>query len=104
MYEIKSTNKIIDDIEVSTWTAEITSANILEVEVGTTGYQGGDYGHGGRTYFRIKDLGSTALSANVVKNKFGDTEEVSIELGGDTEMVTFLEALKFAVVNAMMKM
>ena len=31
----------------------ITSANILQVSAGTNCPQGGDAGHGGRTYFKI---------------------------------------------------
>jgi len=75
---------------------EITSANILEVEAGTTGFKGGDTGHGGRTYLRIKDLAGTDINVNVVTNKFGYTDELEITLGGDTELATFIEALKWA--------
>ncbi len=52
---------IVDGTHINTFKKEIVSANILEVEVGTTGYMGGDTGHGGRTFFRIKDLASTDM-------------------------------------------
>lgn len=97
MYEVKSSHRLISSKEVETWIAEITSANILEVEVGTNGLQGGDTGHGCRTYFSIKDLGSTDISASLIKDKSGDTEGFAVELGGDCELETFIEALKFAV-------
>lgn len=97
MYEIKESNKIADGVGVKTKIAEITSCNILEVEVGTTGFCGGDSGHGGRTYFRIKDLASTDINASVITDKYGDTEGITVELGGDTELQTFIEALEFAV-------
>lgn len=97
MYEIKRLERTVDGETVETWAAEITNANILEVEAGTTGYCGGDTGHGGRTYFRLKDLASTDMTANVIKNQYNDTEEVIIELGGDTELSTFIEALEFTL-------
>lgn len=87
MYEIKSSER--DGI--TTWTREITSANILEVEAGTNGLKGGDTGHGSRTYFRIEDLACTDMTANVTKNGF------EVRLGGDCELVTIIEALKFIV-------
>lgn len=81
---------------METQTTEIVACNILEVEVGTTGYMGGDTGHGGATYFRLKDLGSTDMRVKVVgDDKYA--EEVTIEFGGDHELYTFLKALKFAV-------
>lgn len=97
MYEITRSEREVDGVNVETWKAEMVSANIIEVEVGTTGFCGGDSGHGGRTYFSIKDLASTAMTAKVVTDKYGDTEDVTIELGGDTELQTFIEALEFAV-------
>ena len=57
MYEIKGNRRRLKDgTEISTYTRDVVSCNILEVEAGTTGYRGGDTGHGGRTYFRIKDI------------------------------------------------
>lgn len=73
---------------------EITSANILEVEAGTTGYKGGDSGHGGRTYFKIKDLGGTDITVNKISDKYGNGG-FEVVLGGDTELQTMIEALKF---------
>ena len=82
---------------VTTWTREIVDCNILEVEVGTNGYQGGDTGHGGRTYVRIKDKASTDLSCSIVEDRLrrGGVEEVEITLGGDSELATFKEALRW---------
>ena len=55
MYEVIEKRKMLPDgTEISTYTREVISANILEVEAGTTGYMGSDSGHGGRTYFRIR--------------------------------------------------
>ena len=62
MYEIKEKRRVLPDgTEITTYTRDVVSANILEVEAGTTGFMGGDTGHGGRTYFRIQDEGSTDM-------------------------------------------
>jgi len=84
---------------VPTQTAEIVSANILEVEAGGT-QGGGNAGDGGRTYFRLKNSGATAWSGRLVVGgaiyDFEDPDEIEIWLGGDTEQQTFVEALRFA--------
>ena len=84
-------------VTFTTWQREITSCNVLEVEVGTTGYMGGDTGHGGRTYLRIKDLGGTDMSVNAPTDIYGDCGEVEIMFGGDTELATLIEALKWTI-------
>ena len=92
--------------QVTTYKEEITNANIIEVEAGTTGYKGGDSGHGGRTYFRLKDLASTDLTVSV-RDADGtirefNTGEVALMFGGDSELDTFIDALDFTlnVLNA----
>jgi len=86
----------VDGVEVQTVKREFTSANIIEVEVGTTGYCGGDSGHGGRTYFRIEDLSSTDMAVKVSGTSCGETGKVEIMFGGDSELETFIDALEFA--------
>lgn len=50
MYEVKSKNRTLpDSITIDTYMRDVVSCNILEVEAGTTGYKGGDSGHGGIT-------------------------------------------------------
>ncbi len=44
MYEILAGKRTVNGIPITTWKREITNANILEVEVGSTGFQGGDTG------------------------------------------------------------
>ncbi|MGI6497926.1 MAG: hypothetical protein ACOX0U_03725 [Oscillospiraceae bacterium] len=41
MHEIKSSSRNVEGKEVQTWIAEFLNANVLQVEVGTTGYCGG---------------------------------------------------------------
>ena len=96
MYEIESGSRIVNNVRLTTYKREITNANIISVEAGTTGLCGGDSGHGGRTYFRIDDLGGTCMYVNVDKNEYGDATGFEIELEGDAELDTFIKALKFA--------
>ena len=45
MYEIKENRReLFDGTEITTYTRDVVSANILQVEAGTTGYKGGDTG------------------------------------------------------------
>ena len=82
--------RIVNKRSVTTYTVQFSSANILEVEVGTTGFCGGDTGHGARTYFRLEDLGGTDITVKEIKGG------VVIEFGGDTEIDTFISALEYA--------
>ena len=91
-YPAKKRIRAIDRSKVTTWSREIVNCNILEVEAGTNGYQGGDSGHGSRTYLRLKDLGSTDIRCNVEADQFG-CDSIEIILGGDAELETMKEAL-----------
>lgn len=95
MYEVKENRRTLHDgTEITTYTREVVSANILEVEAGTNGYQGGDTGHGGRTYFRIQDLGSTDIDVKPIITRYG-CDGFEVTLGGDCELETMIRALKF---------
>ena len=95
MYEIKEKRRMLPDgTEITTYTRDVVSANILEVEAGTTGFMGGDTGHGGRTYFRIQDEGSTDMKVNTYVDRYGGTG-FEVFLGGDCELETMIRALKF---------
>ena len=89
MYEIKENRReLFDGTEITTYTRDVVSANILQVEAGTTGYKGGDTGHGGRTYFRISDEATPFI------DRFG-CNGFEVTLGGDCELETMIRALKF---------
>ena len=94
MHEIKSHYHKIDKKDVVTFSRYIESANILEVEAGTNGYQGGDSGHGSRTYIRIEDMGSTDIRVKEIPANLSNGG-VEIILGGDCELDTIIRALKF---------
>ena len=96
----------ISEKEVNGWNIEtrvkpFIDANIIVVEVGTNGYREGDTGHGCRTYFSIRDDGGTDLSCSISDGRkqadMSRCEEIIITLGGGAELLTFIEALKFAV-------
>jgi hypothetical protein len=96
MHEVKmKKSRMKDGTELTVFSREITDANILSVEAGTTGYKGGDTGHGGRTYFRIEDLASTDIKVKAL-GEDGD-KGLAVMLGGDTELTTIIKALKFIV-------
>ena len=96
MYEIKENRRRLKDgTDITTYTRDVVSCNILEVEAGTTGYMGGDAGHGGRTYFAIRNDGSTDMGIHVMRDRFGDAEGFEVMLGGDCELETMIRALKF---------
>ena len=95
MYEIKEKRRMLPDgTEITTYTRDVVSANLLEVEAGTTGFMGGDTGHGGRTYFRISDEASTDIHVRPFIDRFG-CNGFEVTLGGDCELETMIRALKF---------
>lgn len=93
MFAITEGIRRIGGIEVPTYKREIISANVLEVEAGTNGYQGGDTRHGSRTYFRIENEGGTDIQVHPL-GRYGD-EGFEVTLGGDCELETIITALKF---------
>lgn len=96
MYEIKEKRRVLNDgTEITTYSREVVSCNILEVEAGTTGYKGGNTGHGGRTYFSIKDAGGTDMDVRAMRDRYGDCTGFEVTLGGDCELETMIRALKF---------
>ena len=98
MFEIKEKQKVLPDgTKLTTFTREVTSANTLEVEVGTNGFKGGNAEHGSRTYIRITDIGNTDMFVKTVHGRNGNTGEVEFILGGDCELETIIRALKFVV-------
>lgn len=86
----------IGGVKVNTKKMLFESFNAIEAEVGTTGYMGGDSGHGGRTYIRIDDKSYSDMTVNSGRDLYG-CSFVEIELGGDTELQTIIGALEFIV-------
>lgn len=86
----------VDRYEFPIFKKELNNANILDVVAGTTGYEGGDSGHGCRTYIRIQNKGGTDLRINKIGSEYWD-QGVEIILGGDTELYTIIDGLKFII-------
>lgn len=102
MYKIKKNSRTLEDgTKITIYSREIESCNILEVEAGTTGYRGGDTGHGGRTYFRIQNEAGTDMEIHSYSDRYNyyvsDECGVEVALGGDCELETMIQALKFIV-------
>lgn len=95
MRAIKQFKTYIDGYAIEAFKTVILNANALEVEAGTTGYRGGDSGHGGRTYFKITDLASTDLCIESDADEWSEASRVKITVGGDSELTTMIEALEF---------
>lgn len=91
MFEIKENHRVVDHEKVTTYSRKVVGANILEVEAGTTGFCGGDGGHGGRTYFRVQDLAGTAIDVFAIDGGRG----FEVALAGDSELETIVASLKF---------
>lgn len=70
--------------------------NCLVVEVGTNTPKGGDAGHGGRTLFELTDKSMTAWEVTVDGKRIRQPNTIKIELFGDSEALSFIEALEFA--------
>ena len=96
MYAVTENQISLDDgTELQTFTRDVVNANIITVEAGTTGYKGGDSGHGGRTYIRLEDSAGTDITINPIKNM--GNGGVEIILGGDAELETIITSLKFII-------
>ena len=68
------------------------------MNAGTTGPQGGDWGHGSRAYVSLEDESSTAWAIRI-DGKIFEPNKIEILIGGDSELGTLKSALKFAVKN-----
>lgn len=69
-------------------TKTISGANQLRVSVGTTGFEDGD---GSQAVFEISDQGGTNMNATARDGVY------RLELQGDSELRTLIEALEFAL-------
>jgi len=79
-----------------------TCMNVLAVAAGTNTPQGGDAGHGGVTVFEL--TGDAVTDWHLIveehsgnKTYISNIKTVRLELHGDSETATFIEALRFAL-------
>lgn len=87
--------RTVNGVTVKTFIKDIADFNILTVEVGTTGYKGGDSSHGGRTFFSVQDSGGTDIEVRRTENGHDACGGFEVELGGDAELSTITQALEF---------
>lgn len=80
MFAITESTRKVYGKEVTTYTGEIYSANVLKAEAGTGGFQGGDSGHGSRAHIRIEDMGGVDICVNPLG--LDGEEGVKLFLGG----------------------
>ena len=66
-------------------------ACVTQFIAGTTGYRGGDAGHGCVTTIRIIDQGGTNMEAECTEG------DVVLTLKGDDELTAIIEGLEFAL-------
>lgn len=98
MYAIRENKRVLNDgTEITTFSRDIKGSNLVQIEAGTSGFKGGDADMGGRTYFRIENKGATDISVFTRNDRWGITEELEVFLGGDSELVTIIQSLKFIV-------
>jgi len=85
----------VKDICSELHSSEFGTFNTLGVTVATNGYHGGDSGHGGRTYICFEDMCSTDVDA-VVSYGVDTNAKVEIMLGGDSELDSMIDSLRWA--------
>ena len=74
----------------------ISDANVLRVIAGTTGW--GEDKWDCHTYFALVDEACTNMDCIVLRDKNNERDELAaIYLNGETELVTFICALRFAL-------
>lgn len=89
-----------NNIDIDTYILDEDYSCGLIVEAGTTGFKGGDSGHGCRTYFRLEapegcDFILTEKKILPSMSEYGGG--FSIIAGGDWELHQLITGLKFAV-------
>lgn len=88
--------RTVDGKDVTTWSRDVTGCNCFTVEAGTNGYQGGDWGHGCRVFLRLGDLEGTDFCCGYDGKELEERpDEIVIALGGDSELATIKEVLRW---------
>lgn len=90
MRNIKEGSVKVDNIDIRTFSTEIVDACAIGVESGTTGFKGGDAGHGCRTYVRFTPF--CGADVDIREDNDGSIEIIA---SGDAELRTLLESFKF---------
>ena len=98
MYEVISGERDVNRVAVDTFKRQVASGeNILEVEAGTNGYKGDNFGHASRTYIRLQNIMDTDMRVKETHDGDGNVDGFVLEMAGDSELTTIINALKFVV-------
>lgn len=88
----------IGNVDIPVFEEEFPSHNIISVKVGTSGFQEGEeHRYDCKTYLRISNNACTQMKAVVVEEDEGRAENVQILFEGESELITFMCGLKFAL-------
>lgn len=87
---------------------EFWGCNMLDVDVGSNCPCGGDAGHGGRTHLKITDNGNTGWNVTITESNgeesyFYQPKSIALEFLGDSENITFIQILDFALKELLMR-
>lgn len=81
------------DEPYETWSVELPRACTTKFSFASTGYRGGDWGHGSRLLIEIEDLASTAMEVRETVCPRGG-RKISILAGGDHELANMAEGFE----------
>ena len=74
------------------------SASIIEAEIETNGYKGGDSKKGGFVEFSLKDIAGTNWKTTVIQDyktcELGNLQNIKIIFKGDSEISNFHKIIK----------
>lgn len=90
--ETGTQNVHVDGRLISCETLTSMSCSITNVCVGTNGYQGGDGGHGCRTYLSFEEQGCGSFEISIDP----ETQQLNLVAAGDDELRTLIKVLRFA--------
>lgn len=93
---MKKTIVTVGTVEIPLMERSFPSNNILRIKTGTSG-QGHDNVLDCKTVFSIYDAACTNMRGHVIEDEVGNAESIQIILEGDSELVTFVCGLKFAL-------
>lgn len=85
-------NGVVVDVEAKKIFGECSA---MKVEVGTTGFLGGERKEGGRTYIHIGNEYASDFYAQPTKDAKGRVNGVDIVMSGDDALTNFICALVF---------
>lgn len=92
-----------DEVEVPVAVVTLTRTGLeTRVHVGSTGYKGGKYSYGGRTFIKIENYAGAmnckvSLQDDFDSGSLDNVRVIELMLAGDWELTTIYHAFKFVV-------